>query len=247
MKRRERSPKPLPLYTELESKSSNRHQTGTGVQAGPALKDIKMAKTRSILKKQMAARAKIWPDIPNHMLWDRTERDGFVTLPRAFPLIMNIMDDLSGKGFPVGQTYLEMWCRLYDELFLSLNRNEEMAFFCGFTGQRAVRTWKDRVERLADLGFIDVKSGPTGPMSYAIFFNPYHVIKRAYLAGKVAEDKYRALLIRTNEIGATDLDDIDEDGNLELPDDETAAEATVTKAVNPTPRRRIRPAAKSKA
>jgi hypothetical protein len=36
------------------------------------------------------------------------------------PLPMNIMDDLSGKGFPVGQVYFEMWCRLFDECFLVL-------------------------------------------------------------------------------------------------------------------------------
>ncbi|NVD44836.1 hypothetical protein [Qipengyuania atrilutea] len=179
-----------------------------------------MAKTRSILKRQLDARAKIWPDVTNRMLWDRNERDGFSTLPRTMPLIMNIMDGLSNKGFPVGQTYLELWCRLYDELFLTLNRPEEMAFYAGFTGQRAVRTWKDRVKRLADLGFIDLKSGPLGEMSYAIFFNPYHVIKRAYLKGLVQEDKYRALVIRSNEIGAFDLDDIDDAGDLVDPDDD---------------------------
>lgn len=140
------------------------------------------------------------------------------------PLIMSIMDGLSGKGFPVGQTYLELWCRLYDELFLTLNRPEEMAFYAGFTGQRAVRTWRDRVKRLADLGFIDLKSGPLGEMSYAVFFNPYHIIKRAYLKGDVAEDKYRALVIRANEIGAFDLDDIDESGKLILPDEDEVEE-----------------------
>lgn len=183
-----------------------------------------MAKTRSILKRQLEARAKIWPDITNLMLWDRTERDGFSTIPRTMPLIMNIMDGLSGKGFPVGQTYLELWCRLYDELFLTLNRPEEMAFYAGFTGQRAVRTWRDRVKRLADLGFIDLKSGPLGEMSYAVFFNPYHIIKRAYLNGEVAEDKYRALVIRANEIGAFDLDDIDDSGKLILADEDESEE-----------------------
>lgn len=173
-----------------------------------------MAKTRTILARQLEARAKIWPEITNHMLWDRTERDGFSTVPRAMPLMMNIMDDLAGKGFPVGQTYIELWCRLYDELFLTLNRPEEMAFYAGFTGQRAVRTWKDRVKRLAQLGFIGLKSGPLGDMSYAVFFNPYHIIKRAYLRKLVAEDKFRALVIRANEIGAFDLDDIDDDGRL---------------------------------
>lgn len=184
-----------------------------------------MAKTRTILARQLEARAKIWPDVTNLMLWDRNERDGFSTVPRTMPLIMNIMDGLSDKGFPVGQTYLELWCRLYDELFLTLNRPEEMAFYAGFTGQRAVRTWKDRVKRLADLGFIDLKSGPLGDMSYAIFFNPYHVIKRAYLRGKVHEDKYRALVIRANEISAFDLDDIDDSGDLIIPKDDNEGES----------------------
>lgn len=199
-----------------------------------------MAKTRSILKRQLEARTKIWPEVTNLMLWDRTERDGFATVPRGLPLIMNIMDGLSGKGFPVGQTYFEMWCRLYDELFLTLNRPEEMAFYAGFTGQRAVRTWKDRVRRLADLGFIDLKSGPLGDMSYAIFFNPYHVIKRAYLKGLVAEDKYRALVIRMNEIGAFDLDDIDDDGNLIVPKEEDEEEG----AKKPIKKKITRPSSK---
>jgi hypothetical protein len=176
------------------------------------------------------------------MLWDRTERDGFSTVPRAMPLIMNIMDDLAGKGFPVGQTYIELWCRLYDELFLTLNRPEEMAFYAGFTGQRAVRTWKDRVKRLAELGFIDLKSGPLGDMSYAIFFNPYHIIKRAYVQKKVAEDKYRALVIRANEIGAFDLDDIDDDGKLVPLSDNSDDEQD-----KPAPKKRIRPTRTAKA
>jgi hypothetical protein len=206
-----------------------------------------MAKTRSILKRQLEARAKIWPDITNLMLWDRTERDGFSTVPRALPLMMNIMDDLSEKGFPVGQTYFEMWCRLYDELFLTLNRPEEMAFYAGFTGQRAVRTWKDRVKRLADLGFIGLKSGPLGDMSYAIFYNPYHVIKRAYLKGLVAEDRYRALVIRANEIGAFDLDDIDDNGDLIVPKDDDEDEEVQKPARKKITRPSAKPPAKKAA
>ena len=50
------------------------------------------------------------------------------------PLMMSVMDDLSGKGYPVIRTYLEMWSRLRDEQFLTLNRPEEMAFHAGFEG-----------------------------------------------------------------------------------------------------------------
>jgi len=171
-------------------------------------------KSRTILQRQLEARAKLWPDVTGDMLWERTEREGFVTMPRTMPLMMSIMDDLSGKGFPVGQTYLEMWSRLYDELFLTLNRPEEMAFHAGFSGQRALRTWKDRVDRLAELGFIGLKPGPLGDRSYAIFYNPYHVIKRAYQKKDVQEAKWQALVIRANEIGAFDFDDIDDEGRL---------------------------------
>lgn len=177
-------------------------------------------KTRTILQRQLDARSKLWPDVPDHMLWNRKEREGFVTVPRLMPLMMSIMDDLSGKGFPVGQTYFEMWCRLFDELFLTLNRPDEMAFHAGFMGQRALRTWKDRVRRLADLGFLGLKAGPLGEFSYAIFFNPYHVIKRAHVNGQVNEAKWQALVIRANEIGSFDFDDIDEKGELiPLPSD----------------------------
>lgn len=164
-------------------------------------------KTRTILKRQLETREKLWPGIDNDRLWYRKDRDGFITMPRLMPLIMGIMDDLSGKGFPVGQTYLEMWCRLYDEGFLTLNRPEEMAFYAGFSGQRAVRTWRDRVRRLHELGFIDIKSGPMGEFSYVLFWNPYHVLRRHRDAGSIQDAKWRALEVRASEIGATDIDD----------------------------------------
>jgi hypothetical protein len=185
-------------------------------------------KTRTILQRQLDARSKLWPDVSDDMLWNRKEREGFVTVPRLMPLMMGIMDDLSGKGFPVGNTYFEMWCRLFDELFLTLNRPDEMAFHAGFMGQRALRTWKDRVRRLSTLGFIGLKTGPLGEFSYAIFYNPYHVIKRAYQNGLVNEAKWQSLVIRANEIGSFDFDDIDDNGGyVSSPSDEEDADEEI--------------------
>lgn len=179
-------------------------------------------KANPVLERQLKLRATLWPNINDRMLWGGPNVQGFSMVPRAMPLIMNIMDDLSGKGFPVGMTYLELWCRLRDEGFLALNRPEEMAFHAGFTGQRAVRTWKDRIKRLHELGFINVQPGPLGELSYAIFLNPYHVIKRAYLDGQVSHAKWTALASRTLEIKAFDLEDIDDKGEL-IPPDTTAS------------------------
>lgn len=171
-------------------------------------------RTRDVLKRQLDARAKLWPELTTNMLWTM-DNEGWVAVPRLMPLLMSIMDDLSGKGFPVGQTYFEMWCRLrIEESFLTLNRPEEMAFHAGFEGQRALRTWKDRVHRLAQLGFIGVKPGPLGDLSYVVFYNPYHIVRRAYLKGSIQEKKWQALVIRANEVSAFDLDDIDASGSL---------------------------------
>ena len=170
------------------------------------------------------------------MLWSM-DKEGWVALPRLMPLMLSIMDDLSGKGFPVSRTYLELWSRIrIEESFLALNRPEEMAFHAGFEGQRALRTWKDRMQRLANLGFIGVKPGPLGDLSYAVVYNPYHVIKRAYVAGRVHENKWQALVIRANEVSAFDLDDIDDNGRLIVAEDKDDKDDKET--AKPTTRRK---------
>lgn len=192
-------------------------------------------KQNDILKKQLEIRAKLWPELNSKMLWSM-DSDGWVAVPRLMPLMMSIMDGLSGKGYPVSRTYFEMWARLRDEQFLTLNRPEEMAFHAGFEGQRALRTWKDRVQRLANLGFIGLKPGPLGDLSYAVFFNPYHVVKRAYLNGDVQERKWQALVVRANEVRSFDLDELDDEGKLVLDEEEEEAKL----AAKPKTKRRPR-------
>jgi hypothetical protein len=72
-----------------------------------------------------------------------------------------------------------------------------------------------------------------GDLSYAVVYNPYHVIKRAYLAGRVHENKWQALVIRANEVSAFDLDDIDDNGRLIVAEDEDDKETA-----KPTTRRK---------
>lgn len=158
-------------------------------------------------KRKEELREKFWPGVTEQHLWDRHNRDGFGTIPRAMPLMLSIMNDLAEKGQPVGPTYLELWCRLNDEGYLNLNRPHEMAFAAGFAGQRALYTWRDRLAKLRDLGFISFKEGPTGEFSYALFWNPYHIIRRHHEKGQVTDAKWQALVFRAHEIGANDLDE----------------------------------------
>ena len=165
-------------------------------------------KSRSAAKRRkVELREKLWPGVTEDHLWDRHNRDGFATVPRAMPLMLTIMNDLADKGQPVGAVYFELWSRLNDEGYLNLNRPQEMAFASGFSGQRALYTWRDRLAKLRDLGFISFKEGPAGEFSYALFWNPYHVIRRHYEEGRVSDAKWQALVFRASEIGADDIDD----------------------------------------
>jgi hypothetical protein len=158
--------------------------------------------TKKIVRRQLELRATLWADLDEAELWSRHTHDGFSTIPSTMSLIMGIMDDLS-KNHPVSSTYLDLWCRAYDESFVTLSKPREMAFHSGFSSQRAERTWKDRLKILHDLKFIDLKPGPSGPASYALILNPYRVIKRHYDQKTVGlrEDKFNALRARAIEIG----------------------------------------------
>ncbi|HEY9011370.1 MAG TPA: hypothetical protein VIN06_10150 [Devosia sp.] len=171
-----------------------------------------MSRPSKYVKKIRELRAKLWPDVDFvEELWHRKRNDGFVSIPRTMPLIMSIIDDLT-KGAPASSTYLELWCRSYDEMYVSLTRSKEMAFQSGFTGQRAERTWAEKIRKLDELGFISVKEGQAGPLSHCLILNPYKVLDRLYKAGTpgVTKDKMNALMERAIEIGAYE-EEVEED------------------------------------
>lgn len=158
-----------------------------------------------VAQQKMTMRSSLWPDLDESQLWMREKSDGWLSIPRAMPLLFQIMDSLS-KGKPVSSTYLDLWCRTFDDSFVIANKDREMAYFSGFTGERAVRTWASRMRILKDLGFIDIKEGPNGPISYVLLFNPYVVVRRHHDAGDVNAAFFNALTQRMIEIGAQDLE-----------------------------------------
>ena len=139
------------------------------------------------------------------MLWHRKKKQGFVTIPRTMPLIINIIDSLAPKGKPVGGTYLDLWCRVFDEMIVNLDKPQDMAFSAGFRGQRGVQTWNGRIVILSRLGFIRLAPGSNGARSYALILNPYTVIKSR--RSKIEKALFNVLAERAATIKANDLTD----------------------------------------
>lgn len=155
--------------------------------------------------KHLKLREQLWPAIDEHRLWVRTRHHGYTTLPRTMPYMLRIMDDLS-NGMPVSMTYLSLWCRVFDESMVVIDKPHELIFEAGFSGQRADGTWRSRMKTLVELGFIEAKEGTSGPYHYVLILNPYKVIKTLQKEGKIQEAKYRALYNRAHDVGAEDLE-----------------------------------------
>tara|TARA_R110001592_G_C13179697_1_gene750718 strand:+ start:2073 stop:2702 length:630 start_codon:yes stop_codon:yes gene_type:complete len=156
-------------------------------------------------KKKLVLRQQLWGDIAKELLWERNTHDGYTTLPRTLPIMFLIMDDLADKGKPISSTYFSLWARVFDECFIEVKSSDDLAFESGFSGQRAVSTWKQRMKKLIELGFIDVKSSGANEFGYVLLYNPYNLIKKFHQLNKIQDAKYNALFARALDVGANDL------------------------------------------
>jgi hypothetical protein len=162
---------------------------------------------KAIVKKQLDQREALWPGAERY-LWDRNAYKGFATIPKTMPLVLQIMDELS-KGKRLSETYLGLWCGTWDNSFVTISKAQEMAHAAGFSGQRAEYTWADRMKRLHELNFINIKPGKSGPITHVLIWNPHLVIRDHHQKKTpgLLEATYNILLDRALEIGARDMVD----------------------------------------
>lgn len=140
-----------------------------------------------------------FPQVPEDWLWHRTRNDGFITLPRTMPLVMEAVDALS-NGHAAGQTLLTLWCRAPDHALVTIESPAVFATEAGFSGQRAVDSWRRRMRRLAELGLIMTKPGAAGDFHYVLLLNPHWAIER--LRSQVPLSIYNRFVERAMEVGA---------------------------------------------
>lgn len=191
-------------------------------------------------QKSRQLRLQLFPDISDSDIWERQSKNGFATVPRALPMIMVLMDELSPKK-PVSSAYLALWCRAWDDPLLVIgSKLLETAMEAGFTGQRAQNSLCARLAILSQLGFVRFAPGPGGQYSYALLLNPYLVLKKH--EKKLSKFNWNALLARMNEIGADDFTPpapppapIDPVELLKVATQAPAAAATTQQVVAPRP------------
>ena len=167
-----------------------------------------MANGRQAIAKRlkMAERSKQQMDLhfPNFdpsWIWHRKTNDGFTTVPRTMPIIMQAID-MQSKGQPAGHTLFCLWARSPDNPVIMVENPATFAAEAGFIGERAVDTWRKRMRKLREFGMIQTKPGPTGEFHYVLLLNPNAAMEWMRAKGLVQDGIYSRLVDRLMEVGA---------------------------------------------
>ena len=156
-----------------------------------------------------------WADLKDEDIWllsNEHKRFGFAQVPRTLSLVINIINEIAkkknGKAVPAGKTYFALWLHHYGEGLVRIASEAQIAYEAGYGGQRNVSTFRQHMEVLREIGFIDFRKGVKGPMHYVLLLNPYNVMKRLREqkdeTGEklVSDEQYAALVERVNDIGS---------------------------------------------
>lgn len=156
-----------------------------------------------------------WADVKDEDIWllsNEHKRFGFAQVPRTLSLVINIINDIAkkkyGKAIPAGKTYFALWLHHYGEGLVRIASEAQIAYEAGYGGQRNVSTFRQHMQVLKEIGFIDFRKGVKGPMHYVLLLNPYNVMKRLRDqkddTGEklVSDEQYAALVERVNDIGS---------------------------------------------
>ncbi|MDM0046548.1 hypothetical protein QTH91_18805 [Variovorax dokdonensis] len=142
-----------------------------------------------------------FPDVTETLLWRRKSNDGFTTVPRTLPIAMQAIDDTS-KGAPAGHSLFCLWARAPDNPLVTVENPATFAAEAGFTGERAVDTWRKRMRRLRELGFVRTKKGPSGEFHFILLLNPNVAVEMMRANGLVQVDLYGRFVERVADVGA---------------------------------------------
>lgn len=150
--------------------------------------------------KRAELRDNLWENAAEQ-IWDRKKEKGFITIPRTLPLVMTLIDELI-PGKKASQVYFDLWCRVFDEGLVDASDDESLAFSSGYvTPGRNVRSWKERMAQLQELGFILVEPRGSKRYGHVLLRHPHIVVQELRKKKLINKNWWGAFINRVTEIG----------------------------------------------
>ncbi len=152
---------------------------------------------------RLGRRAQFWPG-SDAWVWDMSNKDtkGFATLPRLMPWIMSLIDHLGGKSGAASKVYLELWCRDFGQSIITITDENECAYAAGYSSNRGLRTWRERMLQLIELKFILALADGNREYGQVLLLNPLAVCAYWKNQNRVPEEWWTSFVRRAGEIKA---------------------------------------------
>ncbi|XXF76591.1 hypothetical protein P2318_26555 [Myxococcaceae bacterium GXIMD 01537] len=148
---------------------------------------VSLRPTRS-RSRRIARRDTFFPGAADY-IWPQAKEEGWALLPRNIGLLLAIIDTLKEKGADPGRTYIDLLANNLGEGIVEVNREADFALRAGLSsGERGVRSWEERLEILAQLGFIKIQRGPTKRIDFIVLVHPRKVVKQLRRKGVLKDD-----------------------------------------------------------
>ena len=145
------------------------------------------AAKRATLREQRWSNSKdkIWPP-PSKGEDGKKGEGGWARVPRTISVIGRVFFENS-KGVDLLPTYIELLSRNPEEGIVEIGHEEEHAALSGFTpNPRGVKSWRTRLSKLKELGFIRLFEGARG-VDLVIMVHPTIAMKELHDKGLVSE------------------------------------------------------------
>lgn len=102
----------------------------------------------------------------------------------------------------LARTYLGLLCDNYGEGVVEVASESIYAETAGFRGARGVRSWRQRIAKLEELGFISTHQRGPASIGFVAIMNPYVAMARLREKGLVADGWWALYQKRAIEVGA---------------------------------------------
>jgi hypothetical protein len=151
--------------------------------------------------RRWAAKQEFWPA---DVAWTGENEKGWFRAPRTLPLLLALLSSklVSGNTDPT-RVYMELLARHVDEGVVQMATDEEHAFAAGYDGDRGVRSWRERMRLLEEIGVIKIKKMGPKRYAYVLLVHPNVYVAGLRDAGKVDphwSEAYRYRQLETGEV-----------------------------------------------
>ncbi len=151
--------------------------------------------------KRLARRDSIWEDA-REVIWNRKDETGFITVPRTLSMILTLIKILGEKNDP-SRVYLELWSRQRDDGFVEIDDPDELAQAAGFYRSRRVRSLREALDRLHELGLIRIAGKGQRKYAFILILHPHDVIQELHHRDpkRIPDWWWELFRLRVQEIG----------------------------------------------